>query len=156
MGYGGFMSSKDEQELFIAGYNILASRVHSTASEKGWWDENKDVHEVVEYLDNQRIIIDLQIPNRILEALDRLGGRNDAEMLCLMHSELSEALEGLRAGNPPDEKIPEFSALETELADVLIRMMDFGKARELRIAEAVVAKMNFNKTRSYTHGNKAF
>ncbi|HRW08807.1 MAG TPA: hypothetical protein P5121_27075 [Caldilineaceae bacterium] len=81
--------------------------------------------------------------------------RNDAEMIALMHSELSEALEALRHGNPPDDKVPEFSGVEAELADVVIRIMDTAAAREWRVAEAIVAKMAYNEGRPHKHG-KAF
>jgi NTP pyrophosphatase (non-canonical NTP hydrolase)/DNA-binding CsgD family transcriptional regulator len=84
------------------------------------------------------------------------GERNDGEMIALMHSELSEALEALRHGNPPDSHIPEFKGTEAELADVVIRIMDYGAARGLRIGEAVEAKMAFNANRPHKHGGKAF
>jgi NTP pyrophosphatase (non-canonical NTP hydrolase) len=73
-----------------------------------------------------------------------------------MHSELSEALEALRHDNPPDDKIPNFSGLEAELADVIIRIMDFSAHYNLAIAEAILAKIEFNKTREFKHGGKLF
>ena len=82
--------------------------------------------------------------------------RNDGEIISLMHSELSEALEAIRNGNPPDDKIPEFSGAEAELADVIIRIMDLIPARGWRIGEAIIAKMKMNELRAYKHGGKKF
>ncbi len=82
------------------------------------------------------------------------GEPSDGEKIALMHSELSEALEGLRHGNPPNEDCPEFSSVEIELADAVIRIMDFGAARNWDIAGALLAKMEFNESRPYKHGKK--
>ena len=71
-----------------------------------------------------------------------------------MHAELSEAWESLRHGNPPSDHIPEFSGVEEEFADVLIRIFDTCEKRGYRLAEAVIAKMRFNRSRSYKHGGK--
>lgn len=84
------------------------------------------------------------------------GERNEGELIALMHSELSEALEAIRNGNPPDDKIPEFTGVEAELADVIIRIMDMAAAKSYRVGEAVVAKINYNKNRPYKHGGKKF
>jgi NTP pyrophosphatase (non-canonical NTP hydrolase) len=82
--------------------------------------------------------------------------RNEGELIALMHSELSEALEGLRHGNPPSDHISEFSAVEEEFADVIIRIMDHAKAKGYRVGEALEAKIAFNRSRPHKHGGKAF
>jgi NTP pyrophosphatase (non-canonical NTP hydrolase) len=84
------------------------------------------------------------------------GERNEGELIALMHSELSEALEAIRNGNPQDDKIPEFTGVEAEFADVIIRIMDMAAAKGYRVGEAVVAKINYNKNRPYKHGGKKF
>lgn len=84
------------------------------------------------------------------------GDRNDGELIALMHSELSEALEGLRHDNPASDHIPKFTAVEEELADVIIRIMDYAVAKKHRIAEAVIEKISFNFGREQMHGGKKF
>lgn len=82
--------------------------------------------------------------------------RSDGEIVALMHSELSEALEGLRKGNPDDEHVPGYPSVAVELADTVIRIMDFSVARGHDVAGAIFAKKEFNKTRPRKHGGKRF
>lgn len=76
---------------------------------------------------------------------------NTGEKIALMHSELSEALEADRKSLPSDH-IEGFSGVEEELADVMIRILDFAGHHDLRLAEAFTAKLLFNLTRPYKHG----
>jgi NTP pyrophosphatase (non-canonical NTP hydrolase) len=78
----------------------------------------------------------------------------NAMRLALIHSEVSECLEALRHGNPLDDHIPEFTGAEAELADVIIRIMDMAETNQWLVCEAIVAKMKYNATRPFKHGNK--
>lgn len=80
--------------------------------------------------------------------------RNKGEMIALMHSELSEMLEGVRKPGP-DSHCPSFTSEEVELADLFIRLMDYAAGWELRLGHAIIAKMEFNANRPFKHG-KAF
>lgn len=80
---------------------------------------------------------------------------NPAEKLALIHAEVSEVLEELRKlDEEPSTKIPPFLAVEEELADVLIRLLDFADEYRYRIAEAALAKHEYNKTRIKKHGKR--
>jgi hypothetical protein len=80
--------------------------------------------------------------------------RNKGEMIALMHSELSEMLEGVRKPGP-DCHCPEYTSEEIEAADVLIRLLDYACGHNLRLMDAVLVKMAFNESRPPKHG-KAF
>jgi hypothetical protein len=82
--------------------------------------------------------------------------RNEGEILALIHSELSEALEALRHGNPADDKIPDFRGVEAELADAIIRILDYAVCKGHRVIDAMIAKHEYNSTREHRHGGKRF
>lgn len=83
------------------------------------------------------------------------GGNKDLEDTSLIHCEVSEISEACRKDPPlKSEKIPEFFEAEEEAADVFIRLLNFCKERNFRLAEAVKAKHQYNKNRTYKHGGK--
>ena len=73
--------------------------------------------------------------------------RNFGEVIALMHSELSEALEGWRK-NLMDDHLPERKMIEVELADAVIRILDTAGAEGLDIAGAVQEKFAYNQSRA--------
>jgi len=83
------------------------------------------------------------------------------ELLCLIHSEVSEVLECYRNGEPvhdidlaptPPGAKPE--GIASELADVIIRVLDVAGLYGIDIDRAVREKMQFNITRPVRHGGK--
>lgn len=72
--------------------------------------------------------------------------RNVGEMICLAHSELSEAMEGHRK-NLKDDKLPHRSMIEVELADCVIRLFDMAAGLGLDLGGAYVEKMAYNASR---------
>lgn len=68
------------------------------------------------------------------------------ETLCLIHSEVSEALEAYR--NHDNANFAE------ELADIAIRLFDAAEGYRIDLEKEIAKKHETNKTRTYRHGDK--
>lgn len=84
-------------------------------------------------------------------------GRGIPELIALVHSELSEALECYRDGMPVQaieviDGKPEGFAVE--LADTIIRIADMAGYLGLDLDRATALKMAYNRTRPVRHGGK--
>ena len=80
--------------------------------------------------------------------------RNKGELLCLIHSEISEAMEGERK-NLMDDKLEHRKMAEVELADALIRILDYAEGYGYDIGGAVMEKLEYNSTRKdHTHEDR--
>jgi NTP pyrophosphatase (non-canonical NTP hydrolase) len=98
--------------------------------------------------------------------------KNIGEMLCLIHSEVSEALEADRKNKyttgtiqtinnfvldemfVTDFQIGVKDTFEDELADVVIRVLDLCAFKGIDIESHIEAKMRYNAMREYKHGKK--
>lgn len=66
--------------------------------------------------------------------------------LLMIHSEVSEAVEAYRNNNHDD--------IPVEVADIIIRALDLLSAIVDNPEDVIIAKHEYNKTRSFRHGNK--
>lgn len=73
--------------------------------------------------------------------------RNVGELLCLIHSEISEAMEAHRK-NLMDDKLPHRKGIEVELADAVIRIADLCGGLGLDLSGAVSEKLAYNAKRA--------
>lgn len=108
--------------------------------------------------------------------------RRFGEDIALLHSEVSEALEEFRVHglqryvNEPIPGTPSIMPMQfrtryldakedylhlkpqgvpSEAADILVRLLDFCFRYKINLVEEFYAKLEYNKTRGYRHGNKA-
>ncbi|MFA5307629.1 MAG: MazG nucleotide pyrophosphohydrolase domain-containing protein [Candidatus Babeliales bacterium] len=88
------------------------------------------------------------------------GKRTPTELLCLIHSEVSEALEEIRHGGAINKNHfikgsdkPE--GVPSELADVVIRVADMCGLYGIDLEAAIIEIMEYNRSRPYRHGGKA-
>ena len=97
---------------------------HGKALQSGWWLDLKTGEPIT-----------LQTPRIV------------TEKLCLIHSEISEAMEGHRTGEM-DKHLPHRSSLEVELADAVIRIFDTAGGFNLDLPGAIAEKLAYNAKRA--------
>ena len=67
--------------------------------------------------------------------------------MCLIHSEISEAMEGARKGLM-DNHLKHRSMMEVELADAIIRIFDLAESKNFNLGETIYEKLEYNKNRA--------
>ena len=103
----------------IIGINGCVKDCHEAAVKGGWWHD----------------------------AEGKKKDRNLGELLCLIHSEISEAMEGARKGLM-DNHLKHKSMMEVELADAVIRIFDLAESRGFNLGETIYEKLEYNKSRA--------
>ena len=116
----------DDTRALLGSAEVLKNFCYSAAYTNGWWMVNgRDVR------------------NSEAEFLKLWEGTK----IALIHSEVSEALEGTRK-NKMDDHLRHRSSVEVELADAVIRIFDLCGGMGYDIAGAIAEKLEYNATRA--------
>ena len=114
------MKLTELEQKAMSGIAAAQELAHKTATDAGWYT-NVETGKPVE--------------------------RNFGEVIALMHSELSEALEADRKGLK-DDKLPHRDGREVEFADCIIRILDTAASLGFDLAGAIIEKNRYNKQRA--------
>lgn len=98
----------------------LQNRIHQQNVDMGWWS-------------------DLKTGERIQ--------RNTGDLLLLVITEISEAYEGYRK-DLMDDHLPHRKMEEVELADAIIRIMDYAGSKGYELGPTILEKVAYNRKRA--------
>lgn len=114
--------SEYSNEIKTIVLNVLTDQIHEDNVKAGWYTD-------LETGERKQLTIDLILSK-----------------LALVHSEISEAVEGIRK-NLKDDKLPHRPAGEVELGDAMIRIFDVAGALGYDLGGAIIEKLEYNAKR---------
>ena len=136
--------------------NSFAAAVHENAVAHGWWEEERGLPEVL-----------MLCVSELAEALEEFrSGRPmlyypcNAGGLCVDDRAGENVTCGSRTYNPDNPETPctarskKPEGVAVELADCVIRILDYCGHAGIDIEEAIRIKHEYNKTRPYRHGGQ--
>lgn len=129
------------QQINNAGYDTAKAMMA-----KGFHDDDIFMKDIVELLKSSR-----NTTSKVEKFIDVWTRNRKLARIALIHSELSEMVEGIRK-DAMDDKLPHRKQEEVELADTLIRMEDYAGTYGLDLGGARMEKEAYNFTRPYKHG----
>lgn len=130
----------------------LAKRIHATAVEKGWYDEDRTFGDEIalchsELSEALEAFRDFGDPTMTYRTFDgSMEFEADAENQTGMVRYLEHINNGFDLGKP--------EGVASELADVIIRVLDMSAGRGIPTVSELFAKLEYNETRSYRHGGR--
>ena len=125
----------------------MDKEVYQANKAKGFWKYREETPQLI------RNFFPEEIAEEFAIAVEKAY---NAQAIALMHSELSEALEADRK-DLMDDKLTHRKGLEVELADAVIRIMDFTQGKDMDLDNTIAEKRAYNTTRPYLHGeNKKY
>lgn len=139
-------------DSYVAAFtNMLGVRIQEANAAKGFWDAPDEIVALMSAFHGAELTEEQQKALYGVEA--KFENRNVGELLALIHSEVSEGLEGHRK-NLDDDHLPHRKSLEVELADAMIRILDMAAGLKLDLGGAMVDKLAYNAKRPKKHGKK--
>ena len=112
------IEDENTQIGIVASIHGIQGLCHGLAHQSGWW-----------------------------KGVDETDMNVRATKLCLVHSEISEALEGARKGLM-DDHLPNRRMEEVELDDAIIRIFDYAETQGYDVGAAMVEKLIYNQQRA--------
>lgn len=119
----------DTPNLFVDTFDDIQTEAHRNSAQHGFWREGVTTTVIL-------------------------------SKLALIHSEVSETLEIARDPQRRPEEVwyrhdgkPE--GMGPEMADIVIRVMDLAEALGIPLAERILQKQEFNRSRPHMHGKTA-
>jgi NTP pyrophosphatase (non-canonical NTP hydrolase) len=125
-----------DQYLDAQAIDNLSMSIYRDNVNKGFWEELSKLS---------------SIENKEIKDIARRAWLN--EKLLLVVTELSEGVEAIRK-NLQSDHLENRSGIEEEVADTIIRLLDFCGGTGVKIGEVIFEKLEYNRSREFKHGKK--